>query len=130
MGFSKKIKLYLSYSIYFYITIFIMTSDEYLEKFEIQPRYDRAVVELIPEEDHFIKSDNLDLIKPDIAKGKAALKYAKVIAFGWKCEQLEKGEIVGFQNGAGIEAVPEDPNCKLMIVRDLDLIMKIDVKNG
>ena len=91
-----------------------------------EPRYDRVLVEEIPEKDHFIKNEKLDLIKPDTAKGKNALVYGRVVSAGFKCENLKKGDMVGWENGAGIPAVPEDPESKLLFIRDQNLIVKIN----
>ncbi len=91
---------------------------------KLKPRYDRAVVKNLPEEKYN------DLFKtslhiPEIAKGKAPMVQAKVIAAGPNCENLNEGDIVGYQNGAGTPwTVGKE---EFLIIRDQDLMVVIEV---
>jgi chaperonin GroES len=95
---------------------------------KLRPRYDRVIVQKLPEEG---KTES-GLIIPDTAKGKAPLVQAKVVRVGEKVEGIQPGDIVGFQNGAGVDFVvdrakysnPEEN--EYTIIRDQDLMVVVD----
>jgi len=89
----------------------------------IKPRFDCALVELLPDKDHFSK--DADIIKPDNAKNSGKMLRGKVLRFGSSCEGLTEGMIVGFRNGAGEKDIDAE-NANLMLIRDKDLMITYD----
>jgi co-chaperonin GroES (HSP10) len=89
-------------------------------KSNIRPRFDCALIELLPDKDHF--SEKAGIVKPENAKNTGKMLKGLVLKVGSGCDQLEVGMHVGFRNGAGEKEIDEE-NKNLMLIRDKDLML-------
>lgn len=95
-----------------------------IKKYKVIPRYDRALVQQLPEEAYNKKFQSEIIDAPTISEGTAPVIFAEVIAFGDKCEGLEKGMTIGFQNGSGMEW--QNAEEKQRLIRDQDIVVILE----